>query len=76
MLNYDERLRADARPWHRHQQVGDWCSTGFLEASERSIAKFREKVDHEAIDRAVAILAAADTIYLIGLRRSFPITST
>ena len=52
------------------RDAGKLRCQGFLEGSERSIAKFREKVDHEAVDRAVGLLAAADTIYLIGLRRS------
>lgn len=74
VLNYDERL-AQMRDHGIATSKSGLVLDGFLGASERSIAKFREKVDHEAIDRAVAILAAADTIYLIGLRRSFPITS-
>jgi len=74
VLNYDERL-AQMRDHGIATSKSGLVLDGFLEASERSIAKFREKVDHEAIDRAVAILAAADTVYLIGLRRSFPITS-
>ena len=74
VLNYDERL-AQMRDHGIATSKSGLVLDGFLEASERSIAKFREKVDHDAIDRAVAILAAADTIYLIGLRRSFPITS-
>jgi DNA-binding MurR/RpiR family transcriptional regulator len=74
VLNYDERL-AQMRDHGIATSKSGLVLDGFLEASERSIAKFREKVDHEAIDRAVGILAAADTIYLIGLRRSFPITS-
>jgi DNA-binding MurR/RpiR family transcriptional regulator len=74
VLNYDERL-AQMRDHGIATSKSGLVLDGFLEASERSIAKFREKVDHEAVDRAVGILAAADTIYLIGLRRSFPITS-
>jgi DNA-binding MurR/RpiR family transcriptional regulator len=74
VLNYPERL-AQMRDHGIATSKSGLVLDGFLEASERSIAKFREKVDHEAIDRAVAILAAADTIYLIGLRRSFPIAS-
>jgi len=74
VLNYDERL-AQIRDHGIVNSKSGRVLDGFLEASERSIAKFRETIDHEAIDRAVAILAAADTIYLIGLRRSFPITS-
>jgi DNA-binding MurR/RpiR family transcriptional regulator len=74
VLNYDERL-AQMRDHGIADSRSGLVLDGFLEASERSIAKFREKVDHIAIDSAVAILAAADTIYLIGLRRSFPIAS-
>jgi DNA-binding MurR/RpiR family transcriptional regulator len=74
VLNYDERL-AQLRDHGIATSKSGLVLDGFLEASERSIAKFREKVDHAAIDSAVAILAAADTIYLLGLRRSFPIAS-
>ena len=74
VLNYDERL-AQLRDHGIATSRSGLVLDGFLEASERSIAKFREKVDHAAIDSAVAILAAADTIYLLGLRRSFPIAS-
>ncbi len=74
VLNYDERL-AQLRDHGIATSKSGLVLDGFLEASERSIAKFREKVDHPAIDNAVAILAAADTIYLLGLRRSFPIAS-
>ena len=35
----------------------------------------REKLNPDELDRAVDMLAKAETIYLIGLRRSFPITS-
>jgi len=74
VLNYDERL-AQLRDHGIATSRSGLVLDGFLEASERSITKFREKVDHAAIDSAVAILAAADTIYLLGLRRSFPIAS-
>jgi DNA-binding MurR/RpiR family transcriptional regulator len=74
VLNYDERL-AQLRQHGIATSKSGLVLDGFLEATEQSIARFREKVDHEAIDRAVAMLAAAKTIYLIGLRRSFPVTS-
>ena len=47
----------------------------FLSATGQSVARFRESVDHDAVERAVKLLAAARTIYLIGLRWSFPVTS-
>ena len=74
VLNYDERL-TQMREHGISTSKSALVLDGFLEAAERSVAQMRDKVDHEAIDRAVDILAEAETIYLIGLRRSFPITS-
>ena len=74
VLNYDERLERMREHGIATSKSG-LVLDGFLEATEQSIARFREKVDHEAIEDAVGILAGARTIYLIGLRRSFPITS-
>lgn len=72
--SYDERLarmRQHGIPTSKSSLVLD----GFLEAAQRSVAELREKIKPDALERAVDVLAAADTIYLIGLRRSFPITS-
>ena len=74
VLTYGERLsrmRQHGLTASRSSLVLD----GFLEAAEQSIAGFRKSMDPQALDRAVDLLAGADTIYLIGLRRSFPITS-
>jgi DNA-binding MurR/RpiR family transcriptional regulator len=71
---YDERLaqlRRHGTAWSRSGLVLD----GFLSATGQSVSRFREAVDHDAVERAVGLLAAARTIYLIGLRRSFPVTS-
>lgn len=74
ILNYDERLE--------HLRQHDLSATkasvifgGFSDAAEKSISDLREKLDPAKLEEAVAMLAKADTIYLIGLRRSFPITS-
>ena len=72
--SYDERLqrmRQHGIPTSKSILVLD----GFLEAAQRSVAELREKIKPDALERTVELLAAADTIYLIGLRRSFPITS-
>jgi DNA-binding MurR/RpiR family transcriptional regulator len=74
VLNYDERL-AKMREHGIATSKSGLVLDGFLEAAEQSIGRFREKVDHDAIERAVDLMAKAETIYLIGLRRSFPITS-
>ena len=72
--SYDERLarmRQHGIPTSKSILVLD----GFLEAAQRSVAELREKIKPDALEQTVELLAAADTIYLIGLRRSFPITS-
>ena len=48
---------------------------GFCEAGERSIASFRRRIDYQNLEAAVETLSNAETIYLIGLRRSFPVVS-
>jgi DNA-binding MurR/RpiR family transcriptional regulator len=74
VLNYEERL-AQMRAHGIATSKSGLVLGGFLDAAERSVATMRDKFDHDTIERAVAILARAETIYLIGLRRSFPITS-
>lgn len=74
VLNYDERL-ARMREHGLAGSKSGLMLDGFLEASERSIATFRDKIDHAALERAIDVLAGAEIIYLIGLRRSFPIAS-
>jgi DNA-binding MurR/RpiR family transcriptional regulator len=74
VLNYDERL-AQLREHGIAASKAGLILEGFSDAAERSVADFRAKVDPAALDRAVDILAKAETIYLVGLRRSFPITS-
>ena len=72
--DYAERL-AQIREHGLSASKSGLLLDGFLEATGRSVARFRETVDHEAVERAVETLASAETIYLIGLRRSFPIAS-
>ena len=71
--SYDERLKQMRAHGHAASQAGVLLE-GFADAASRSIAGFRQKAEPAAIDRAVRLLAAAETIYLVGLRRSFPIT--
>jgi DNA-binding MurR/RpiR family transcriptional regulator len=72
--SYDERL-ARMRQHGIATSKSSLVLDGFLEAAQRSVTELREKIKPELLERAVDTLAAADTIYLIGLRRSFPITS-
>lgn len=48
---------------------------GFASAAHRSIDALSLAVDPEAFERAVTLLAGAETIYLIARRRSYPISS-
>jgi DNA-binding MurR/RpiR family transcriptional regulator len=74
ILNYDERIE------HLRQQdlTASKASVifgGFSEAAEKSLSDLRERLDSAKLEEAVDALAQAETIYLVGLRRSFPITS-
>src|SRR6185437_16622839 len=48
---------------------------GFLGAAERSLGEVRTAIEAHKLEQAVELLAAAETIYLVGLRRSFPIAA-
>ncbi|UFN47594.1 MurR/RpiR family transcriptional regulator [Roseomonas sp. OT10] len=48
---------------------------GFVDASVTSLARLRDSVSTQELDRAAAALAGARTIYLLGQRRAFPIAS-
>jgi DNA-binding MurR/RpiR family transcriptional regulator len=74
VLNYGERLE-QLRAHAPHAAKSAAIFDGFAQASEKSIADLRRKLDPAELDRAVALLAKSETIYLAGLRRSFPISS-
>lgn len=74
VLSYDERL-AQLRRHGLPSSSAGLILDGFLEATERSITECRARLDATALEHAVTILAGAETIYLIGLRRSFPVTA-
>jgi len=48
---------------------------GFIAAAHRSIDAISAAVEPDAFERAVTLLAEAETIYLIAKRRSYPISS-
>ena len=47
----------------------------FIEAGRTSLALLANSTDDVAMTQAVALLAAADTLHLVGLRRAFPVAS-
>ncbi len=74
VLNYEERIE-QLKEHTRASGKAGLIFDGFADASEKSLADLREKLDPAQLDMAVDMLAKAETIYLIGLRRSFPISS-
>ncbi len=72
--NYEERI-AQLREHAKSASKARILFEGFSEAAQKSIADLGSRIDSKALDKAVARLAAAQTIYIIGLRRSFPIAS-
>jgi len=48
---------------------------GFAESAVASIERLRGSVSAADLERAATVLAEADTIYLLGLRRAFPVSA-
>ena len=74
IMNYEERLEH----MREHSITASKASvifSGFRYASQKSLNDLLEKLDSTKLEQAVEMLAQADTIFLIGLRRSFPISS-
>ena len=72
--SYEERLRALEQDGAQLAESTN-IFNGFTAAAHRSIDTLSAAVDPAAFERAVDILAAAETIYLIAKRRSYPISS-
>lgn len=71
---YEERLAAlrnEAQNGATNRAVLD----GFLAASVRSLDLMARSVNEATLDRAVGILARAETLYILAKRRSFPVAS-
>jgi DNA-binding MurR/RpiR family transcriptional regulator len=68
--DYSERLKA------LHESARDSGDPlhllhGFADSAASSIAGLREVVQRQDLDKAIGLLARADTIYVVGQRRSF-----
>ena len=71
---YDERLRS-LRDHADDAYKAGLLFAGFADAAEHSIRQLKDRLRPESIEQALSLLAPADTIYLIGQRRSFPVTA-
>ena len=70
--NYAERLKA----LHENaRETGDPTHLlfGFADSAASSLARLREGVSRRDLDRAIALLAPAQTIYCLGQRRAFSV---
>lgn len=72
--SYDERLSRMREHGIAATKTG-LLLDGFIEATERSAASLRGKIDPQALEAAVDILSAAETVYVVGLRRSFAVAA-
>ena len=70
--DYSERLKA---LHEKARDSGDPTSllNGFADSAAASIARLREGVERRDLDRAIGLLARAETIYCLGQRRSFSV---
>jgi len=72
--NYDARLQAvDAHTGGMSPAMA--LIDGFSDAALRSVERLRERIQLETLEQAAKILAGAETLYLIGQRRAYPVTS-
>jgi DNA-binding MurR/RpiR family transcriptional regulator len=72
--DYRERLRVLRSAEARGSRLAGHLE-GFLGAAAVSLDRLRESLPAENLARAVEILAKAETIYLLGARRVFPISA-
>ncbi len=80
---FRERLRGERSSYHeRLQNLRDEGGTGsrvlldgFAAAAAKSLDALTRGLDQSILDRAVGILAPADTIFVVARRRSFPVAA-
>ncbi|MDR3376948.1 MAG: MurR/RpiR family transcriptional regulator [Ancalomicrobiaceae bacterium] len=72
--SYNERLAGLRETAHADNPAAKLLE-GFAEAAVRSLNSLRERLEFDQVAAAAHRLAAAETIYLIAQRRSFPITA-
>lgn len=73
--SYEERLAHAALTAPAGSPGAQAIARGFLDAAARSVERAGEEIEAERLDAAAAILARAETIYLLAQRRSFPAAS-
>jgi DNA-binding MurR/RpiR family transcriptional regulator len=69
--DYEQRLER----LREHGSKPSMILQGFAEAAKASLVNLQSACDPAQLDSAVTLLAKAETIYLIGLKRSFPVAA-
>lgn len=73
-ISYDERFDAlEAAIIDSSEEAA--MLNGFLTATRKSIDNFESSINLDTLKEAVKVLAAADTIYLLAKRRSYPLAA-
>ena len=72
--NYQQRIRKLIDVHDNKLSVGD-MTREFVEASRFGLSELSAGLDDAQLEAAVTLLQKADNIYIIGVRRSFPIAS-
>ena len=70
--DYPERLRAITPAAPDVSGPSEFLA-GFIDAAQASLTQLQRGLDIPTLERAVARLAAAQTIYVVGQRRAFPV---
>ncbi len=70
--SYEERLR-QLESGGATDAEGSTILNGFISAAHHSLDALANSIDHTELERAIDLMAKAETIYLIARRRSFPI---
>ncbi|MHA6298927.1 MurR/RpiR family transcriptional regulator [Devosia sp. CAU 1758] len=72
--SYEERLR-QLESGGATEAEGSTILNGFISAAHHSLDALTNSIDHAQLERAIDLMARAETIYLIARRRSFPIVT-
>ena len=72
--DYEERLASLSHQEHGGEGLPSLLE-GFAQAGVTSLMRLRDSIDSDQLSKAARLLAAADTIYLLGQRRAFPIAA-
>jgi DNA-binding MurR/RpiR family transcriptional regulator len=71
---YGERVRRFSRTVEAQAARGELLDE-FIEGASAALANLRQTAPRADLEAAIALLRRADTVYVVGFRRSFPVAS-